>query len=396
MARKARTDSGKTEAQGVGDSDVSKVTPEGMAQDRTGEPVTLSEPPKAGPPEIGGPAPEVPPAVDPFEQPAVAPKAAPPPPVKAPRRPIWPMLMAGVVTVGLGLAAGIYLMRAGGPLADTRLPALETRVGELEARLAAAEGLAGAALTGDALLPLSGRIDALEKGLAKGFADAAAARDALSQAIDEVRQRPAEADPAAVAAYERELAAMRAMLDSELARIREAAAQAAEAKSDATLAGDAAARRAALAAIGAALDSGAAFPAELDGLAALSPELDLAPLRAFAEGVEPLAALQRDFPDAARTAIDAAAQAGSEGGIGGFLKGQLGLRSLAPREGDSPDAVLSRAEARLQAADLAGALAEADALTGPAADALQPWRERAERRLAALAAFAALDGKVGN
>jgi hypothetical protein len=58
--------------------------------------------------------------------------------------------------------------------------------------------------------------------------------------------------------------------------------------------------------------------------------------------------------------------------------------------------MLSRAEARLQDGDLAAALDEVKAMDGPAAEAMAAWRARAERRLAALAAFAALDEKVKN
>jgi uroporphyrinogen-III synthase len=51
--------------------------------------------------------------------------------------------------------------------------------------------------------------------------------------------------------------------------------------------------------------------------------------------------------------------------------------------GDVPDAVAARAEARLAAGDVAGAVAEVDRLTGPAAAAAQAWLAAAKARLAA-------------
>jgi hypothetical protein len=51
--------------------------------------------------------------------------------------------------------------------------------------------------------------------------------------------------------------------------------------------------------------------------------------------------------------------------------------------GDSADAVLARAGARLDGGDLAGAVAQLAALSGPAADAVGPWLEEARARLAA-------------
>jgi hypothetical protein len=49
-------------------------------------------------------------------------------------------------------------------------------------------------------------------------------------------------------------------------------------------------------------------------------------------------------------------------------------------KGDGPHAILARAESRLDEGDLEGALAELDALSAPAREALAGWRVRAERR----------------
>ena len=58
--------------------------------------------------------------------------------------------------------------------------------------------------------------------------------------------------------------------------------------------------------------------------------------------------------------------------------------------GDSPEAHLARAEARLGEGDLASAVTELEALEGPAAEAAAPWLAGARARLAADQAIEAL------
>ena len=68
------------------------------------------------------------------------------------------------------------------------------------------------------------------------------------------------------------------------------------------------------------------------------------------------------------------------GGIGGFFKQQLGARSVAPRDGDDPDAILSRAEAAMRDGRLADALAEVKALPPEAQEPLSEWLSDAQAR----------------
>ena len=72
------------------------------------------------------------------------------------------------------------------------------------------------------------------------------------------------------------------------------------------------------------------------------------------------------------------------------MRSQTGARSLTPREGTGPDAVLSRAEAAVNTGDIATALAELAALPPEAVTAAASWRAQAELRLAAEAAVADL------
>ena len=70
------------------------------------------------------------------------------------------------------------------------------------------------------------------------------------------------------------------------------------------------------------------------------------------------------------------------------------MRSLTPQEGDSADAILSRAEAALTAADLSTAMAELSSLPEAAAGAIAPWLGDAAKRADALTALDALRQSV--
>ena len=70
------------------------------------------------------------------------------------------------------------------------------------------------------------------------------------------------------------------------------------------------------------------------------------------------------------------------------------MRSLTPREGDIPDAILSRAEAALRDARISDALDEIDSLPENAHSALDDWVARATQRQEALSAAAALADRL--
>ena len=71
------------------------------------------------------------------------------------------------------------------------------------------------------------------------------------------------------------------------------------------------------------------------------------------------------------------------GGVTSFLTRQLGVRSVAPREGDDADAILSRVGAAIDAGRISDALAEADTLPDGAKAPLADWMEQANLRLSA-------------
>jgi len=233
---------------------------------------------------------------------------------------------------------------------------------------------------------------------------------ALDTRLTDLEKRPiAEgASEAAVAAYERELEALRTSLaaqreeiDEVISRQRaEIEAMAAEARESEQSAEELARQalvRAALGRVQAALDSGVPFDGALGDLAgAADSDIPAALADTAASGVPSMNALRESFPDAARSALAAARRADQDGGggLGAFLQTQLGARSVTPREGSDPDAVLSRAEAALRDGRLTDALAEIDALPEVAKAELAEWAGQAETRQAALAAADALAAEL--
>jgi hypothetical protein len=81
--------------------------------------------------------------------------------------------------------------------------------------------------------------------------------------------------------------------------------------------------------------------------------------------------------------------------VGSFLRSQTGARSLTPREGDDPDAVLSRAEAILAEGRPADTLTELAALPPEGQAAMTEWSSRVQLHLAGLDALQALRTAVG-
>lgn len=133
-----------------------------------------------------------------------------------------------------------------------------------------------------------------------------------------------------------------------------------------------------------------------DALDLLAPAVEVpAALAAVAENGAPTSAdVSEAFPPAARAALSKAVRetAGddTQSRIKLFFQDQLSARSLSPQEGDSADAVLSRAEAAVKVEDYRTALTEIEALPESAQAELAEWRAQAEARLGAVEAFTAV------
>ncbi len=107
-------------------------------------------------------------------------------------------------------------------------------------------------------------------------------------------------------------------------------------------------------------------------------------------GVPTRDTLALGFPSVAREVV-AAADAGAAGGWSQRalqrVRNTVSIRRIGPTvPGDAPDARVARAEAKLLAGDLSGAVAELDALQGAAATAAASWLDGARLRLDAEAA----------
>ncbi len=337
------------------------------------------------------------------------------------------LVLGGALAALIGFGVARYVLpedfpvpRPGNAAEAEALAALEATVQQQAARIDALEGAldaAGPAASPADLEALGARVESLEAedpAASAELAELAGRLDELAARLETVERAPMEQalDPAVVDAYEREMAALRADMDAQRAEIEQIAStaraeieaarsEAAAIEAAAEETARAAVAQAALTRIRTALDSGSAYAGALADLADASGLAPPEALAASAEsGVQPLAALQDSFPEAARAALAAAREGGLDAGGDGagrfvaFLRAQTGARSVAPREGDDPDAILSRAEAALRAGDLGTALEETAALPEPARDALGGWRAAAQARADALAAADALEAAL--
>lgn len=295
------------------------------------------------------------------------------------------LFLGGAIAAGLGFGAA-QLVPQGWPLASTaelerKLAAQANDLAQLQTRLATLESQPAPDLSPlmDTLATLNSRVAALEIGpadRAEDTADLTAAVAAL------------QADLAALQASGPVPANITALAAEAEARLQEAEDQANRLKAEAEALNLAAERRIALAALRAAVESGAPFGPEL---AALGPDVPPLLSQAAETGVPSLATLQDSFAEAARAALEAALRADMGDSwtdrAMSFFRTQTGARSLTPREGSDPDAILSRAEAALAKGDLVTTLAELDSLPEVARTAMSDWRAMADQRLQALTAL---------
>lgn len=302
------------------------------------------------------------------------------------------------------LSEALKSLPAATPAPD--LSPLESQISTLTDRLAAAEA-AVAAIPAPVTPPDPGpRLADLEQRIAKlealppgtviegGTGPDPAAMAALSQEIATLKSDLAAQKGAADAA----VAEVKAAAETARAALAEAQAQAQTLRTEAEKATAAATARAALGRIEAAVETGAPFVTAVQALTAAGTEVPAPLADAAATGLPSLAFLQTAFPDAARQALDDSLRAGMGDStmdrLGAFLRTQTGARSLTPREGADPDAILSRAEAALKAGDLTSSLAEIATLPEAGQAALATWTGAAQARLAATAALATLSAAL--
>jgi hypothetical protein len=341
---------------------------------------------------------------------------AAPPPMPAPVASSGPgtfgIVFGGLLAGAIGFLVATFAVPEGWPnprpadtaALDAALAAQSERIDALSAELDEARSASVSAGGADVatLETLTGQLAGVETRLAEAMTSMeerlsgfGAQIGGLETRLGELQQRPAVLTPDGSAAMEAQMEAFRQQLDEVTAdaeaKIAAAQAEASEIEAAAAAAAEAARREAALASLRAALDSGTGFADTLASFTSVPEPLEAA----AAEGVATLTDLQASFPVAARQALASALVVPEEASAGerfsAFLRRQTNARSLAPREGDDADAVLSRAEAALTAGDLDTALSELSALPDSALAAMGDWMSAAEARAEAVRSVDALE-----
>lgn len=313
-----------------------------------------------------------------------------------------PLLLGGAVAGVIGFGVAQYLGNNSWPFPrDTsttdrlseQVVVQKNQIDALEARIAELVQASENAVRADVTNGLAARQDAGDQ-TDQEFAGSLAA---LDQRLGDVENRPVPdvgATAQAVETYERELAAMRLMFEQELQRVEAAQAEVIVAQGVVAVRAESVAEAAAMTQIENALGDGTPFADALADLGALGVEIPDQLSAVAGDGVASLARLQDGFPEAARAALNAAshaeADAGTTSGLVAFIRTQLGARSLQPQDGDSADAVLSRAEAALRNADIRGALAELETIPDIAKALMAGWVHTARTRQDTVDAITAL------
>lgn len=335
-----------------------------------------------------------------------APVAPPPPsPRQSGAGAFFGMVLGGLVAAGAGFGLARFmpdLLPTGGSDAlATTVSAQADEIAALRAELAALPAVDP---------QLDARLAQLEAAATPIDASGLESRMASLEAeIASLKSLPATGGTAAspellaeIAALKQQVAALGsgggvpadviAAADAAEARLKAAEASAMAMAEQAEAAAAAARRGAALDRVSAALDSGAPFASALQELG--GSDLPAVLVDNAAVGLPTVADLADSYPEAARAALEDALRANMGESwtdrVSSFLRSQTGLRSLTPREGDDPDAVLSRAEAALARGRVADAITELSAMPEAGQPALADWLAQAQMRVDAEAAVAAL------
>jgi len=283
------------------------------------------------------------------------------------------------------------LVAANAELAAIRKKAGE-EIGDLTARLGASEkamsalrdAAGSAAATAEANRALLEKVTALEQKLATAAVAGAGTAEKL-RASETARAEAAQKSAKATGALNARIAA----LEKDLVMARATALSASKSDTFALAAGK---LRDAVAQATPFTDEIAAFKR----LGGSNPDIAQAISRIepfAAKGVPTRNALFADLPATVGAVLDAArtpAKTGWVGRVTAKLTGFVTVRRIDGK-GDGPDALIARAEMQAKRGDLAAAVKELSALTGPAAAAAAPWLNAARSRLTTEQASATLD-----
>ena len=148
-----------------------------------------------------------------------------------------------------------------------------------------------------------------------------------------------------------------------------------------------------------AADQGGPFEAELAILSKFAPNTEavtrLEPIAR--EGAATRVSLKSDFEDYAISALAAAGRADADGVIDRFrarLSSLISVRPASPQQGESPRAIISRAENALERDRIGEAVMELSSLTDEPRAKIDPWLERAKSRAAIEASISELSASL--
>jgi len=338
------------------------------------------------------------------DEPPVLPPVAP---IVVKRVGFFPLVFGGIAAAGIGFAAASVVAPSGWPFSDARqeafndvttanvkaqsatLSGLQSQITDLAAQTNTADIKAAMVETTDSIAALQGQMAAIS-----------AKMNDLQFRLTDLEKRPITEgiSDAAIAAFEGELKSVQDAMAAQRAEIEAATAAATQMETNAQISQTETLKRAALSQIQTALNVGTEFSGAVANLQAVGENIPQALVVASKTGVPSIAALQEAFPVAARLALSKAQQSGAneDGGFGAFLRNQLGARSLDPKEGNSTDAILSRAEAALGEGRLLDATAELQGLPEVAQAAMAGWLSDVTKRQNALAAVEVLGQQLNS
>ncbi len=308
----------------------------------------------------------------------------------------------------LGFAAGAlwWFSNTNGvnvPAGDSAISALEARLSKIEQRFDGATAAASRRQSevDERLAAIANRLTGIEGriGVLANTPPPAPAADPALQRRIEALESSAVGRESADALQLAALSAENRRLAAELARLQESVAALTAALNERASARRALSLILAVGQLRDAVDRGGPFAAEIRTVQTVAGDdrtlaAEIAKLSPHSEpGIATRAVLRTRF-DAVALEV-ARRTAGGEGdswwqrGLA-RLAALVAVRPVGESGGDSPLARVARAEARLGANDLAGALAALDGIDRAAAAIVRPWREEASARAAADQALAAL------
>lgn len=309
----------------------------------------------------------------------------------------------GVLAAALGFFAGRSdVILPGGSDPSDAIAALETKLSDQTEQIAAlTKSVTDGAGLADKVNALTSQIDpvASELDALKASVDGLAGKiDPLTSRLTDLESGTLTqgASPETTAAFEAELKKLQESLTAQRAEVEKMVADAQALEAKAAAEARAATNAAILSRLHGQLDAGQPYADLVAELQAGGLDVPDALTSSAANGVSTVAALQESFTPAARVALAAAREADKGSGLVAFLQRQTGARSVTPKDGDDPDAILSRAQAALADGDIATTLTELKSLPQDAQPALADWEQAAQTRVSAVAAAHALGSSANS